>query len=97
MYSWVVMGKEAKKKSGGAASNELEDLAKQSNYSSSSGFAHSRISIRPVFGQRISCHDTGSVVAPPSLVANITPKRRKSQVLPIQNSNNNNVFMHQAL
>lgn len=29
-----------------------------------SGFAHLRFSILPVFGQRISCHETGSIVAP---------------------------------
>ena len=31
-----------------------------------SGFAHFRFSILPVFGQRISCQDTGSIVAPGS-------------------------------
>ena len=29
-----------------------------------SGFAHLRFSILPVLGHRISCHDTGSIVAP---------------------------------
>jgi len=33
-------------------------------YHSPSGFAHLRLSILPVFGHRISCHDTGSMVAP---------------------------------
>lgn len=32
----------------------------------SSGFAHFRFSVFPVLGQRISCHDTGSIVAPMS-------------------------------
>lgn len=30
----------------------------------SSGLAHFRFSIRPVFGHRISCQETGSIVAP---------------------------------
>jgi hypothetical protein len=29
-----------------------------------SGLAHFRFSIFPVFGHRISCHETGSIVAP---------------------------------
>jgi hypothetical protein len=31
-----------------------------------SGFAHFRFSTLPVFGHRISCHDTGSIVPPTS-------------------------------
>lgn len=44
-----------------------------SNYNAS-GFAHFLFSIFPVFVHRISCHDTGSIVPPSSLVANITPR-----------------------
>lgn len=55
-----------------------------------SGLAHLRFSIFPVFGHRISCQDTGSIVAPreikdgaeiivhqgipASLVAKMTPR-----------------------
>lgn len=35
---------------------------------SPSGLAHLRFSTRPVLGQRISCQDTGSIVAPKSMM-----------------------------
>ncbi|KAF8707342.1 hypothetical protein AX14_013599 [Amanita brunnescens Koide BX004] len=38
-----------------------------------SGFAFALLD-SPCFVQRISCHGTGSIVAPPSLIANIIPK-----------------------
>jgi hypothetical protein len=46
-----------------------------------SGFAHLRFSILPVLGHRISCQDTGSSVAPASLVANMTPKSFRAVVI----------------
>lgn len=49
-------------------------------YYSPSGFAHLRFSRFPVFGQRISCQDTGSRVAPASLVAKITPRSLRAVV-----------------
>lgn len=41
-----------------------------------SGFAHFRFSIAPVFGQRISCHDTGCMIAP---VQRLARSRRSSR------------------
>ena len=45
-----------------------------------SGFAHFRFSILFVFGHRISCQERGCIVAPASLVANITPKSLRAVV-----------------
>lgn len=42
----------------------LEIQIKYEGYHSPSGFAHFLFSMRPVFGHRISCQDTGSIVAP---------------------------------
>ena len=38
-------------------------------YDTPSGFAHFRFSTLPVFGHRISCHDTGSIVPPNIILA----------------------------
>ena len=44
-----------------------------------SGFAFALLD-SPCFVQRISCHGTGSIVAPPSLIANIIPKSFRAVV-----------------
>ena len=47
----------------------------------SSGFAHLRRSIFPVFGQRISSHETGSIVAPRTAISKPQTRLVDSRVL----------------
>lgn len=48
----------------GMDQRQIGTVSSKNQHYNPSGLAHLRLSIFPVFGHRISCHETGSIVAP---------------------------------